>query len=44
MEIIPVARVIDAIIAAIPATPAQLQSDDDMELPPVDLEEEDLSN
>ena len=39
MEIIPVAKVIDAIIAAIPATPAQLQSDD-MELPSVDLEEE----
>ncbi|MEG3988847.1 DNA repair protein RadA [Microcoleus sp. Pol7_A1] len=36
MEIIPVAKVIDAIIAAIPATPAQLQS--------VDLEEEDLFN
>ena len=39
MEIIPVAKVIDAIIAAIPATPAQLQSAD-MELPSVDLEEE----
>jgi DNA repair protein RadA/Sms len=36
MEIIPAAKVIDAIIAAIPATPAQLQS--------VDLEEEDLFN
>lgn len=36
MQIIPAAKVIDAIIAAIPATPAQLQS--------VDLEEEDLFN
>src|ERR671932_134538 len=36
MEIIPAAKVIDAIIATIPATPAQLQS--------VDLEEEDLFN
>ena len=36
MEIIPAAKVIDAIIAAIPATPAQLQS--------VDLEEDDLLN
>ncbi|MEG3897003.1 MULTISPECIES: DNA repair protein RadA [unclassified Microcoleus] len=43
MEIIPVAKVIDAIIAAIPATPAQLQSAD-MELQSVDLEEEDLFN
>lgn len=43
MEIIPVAKVIDAIIAAIPATPAQLQSGD-MELQSVDLEEEDLLN
>ena len=29
MQIIPVAKVIDAIIAAIPATPRQLESDDD---------------
>jgi len=36
MEIIPAAKVIDAIIAAIPATPAQLHS--------VDLEEDDLLN
>jgi DNA repair protein RadA/Sms len=36
MEIIPAAKVIDAIIAAIPATPTQLQS--------VDLEEDDLLN
>lgn len=31
MQVIPVAKVIDAIIAAIPATPAQLQSEDDDE-------------
>jgi DNA repair protein RadA/Sms len=43
MEIIPVAKVIDAIIAAIPATPAQLQSVD-MELQSVDLDEDDLLN
>jgi DNA repair protein RadA/Sms len=43
MQIIPVAKVIDAIIAAIPATPAQLQSVD-MELQSVDLEEDDLLN
>ncbi|MEG3956895.1 DNA repair protein RadA [Microcoleus sp. herbarium2] len=43
MEIIPVAKVIDAIIAAIPATPAQLQSVD-MELQSVDLDEDDLFN
>jgi DNA repair protein RadA/Sms len=43
MEIIPAAKVIDAIIAAIPATPAQLQSVD-MELQSVDLEEDDLLN
>jgi DNA repair protein RadA/Sms len=43
MEIIPAAKVIDAIIAAIPATPAQLQSVD-LELPSVDLEEDDLLN
>jgi len=43
MEIIPAAKVIDAIIAAIPATPAQLQSVD-MELQSVYLEEDDLLN
>jgi DNA repair protein RadA/Sms len=43
MEIIPVAKVIDAIIAAIPATPAQLQSVD-RELQSVDLDEDDLLN
>lgn len=42
IEIIPVAKVIDAIIAAIPATPTQLESDD-LEVQAVDLEEEDLS-